>query len=395
MAICMNNEDPAAARRSAKNPDSWIPPRSDAGDVDSFKYSFTQAHNRISEGGWARQVTVRDLPISKTIAGVNMRLDKGAIRELHWHAAAEWAYMLTGNARITAVDSQGRSFMNDVGMGDIWYFPSGIPHSIQGLEPDGCEFLLAFDDGAFSEFDTFLISDWMSHTPREVLAKNFGVPESTFDAVPKHELFIFAAQVPGALEEDREAAIGPQGMVPDSFSYRLLAQKPDVRNTGGEVRIADSRRFNVSATMAVAHVALRAGGLRELHWHPNADEWQYYVRGKGRMTVFTGGGKARTMDFQAGDVGYIPQSLPHYVENTGGGDLEFLELFKSGCYQDISLALWMSHLPPGLVQKHLHLPPEMLKGIPKEKVVTRPLWSASRDTDRGQGRLAQGAAHAC
>src|SRR5437660_3830660 len=73
-----------------------------------------------------------------------MRLTPGGVRELHWHKQAEWAYMLDGHARITAIDQDGRNFVDDVGVGDLWYFPAGIPHSIQGLQ-EGCEFLLAFD----------------------------------------------------------------------------------------------------------------------------------------------------------------------------------------------------------------------------------------------------------
>ena len=356
-----------------ENPSSWTPPHSDAGDVNNFRYPFAFGHNRVSHSaGWARQVTVRDLPISKTVAGVNMRLEKGAVRELHWHIPAEWAYMLTGTARITGVDPEGRAFVDDVGPGDLWYFPAGIPHSIQGIDDDGCEFLLVFDDGNFSEFDTFLITDWMDHTPRDVLAKNFGLPPSAFDPVPKHELYIFNAPMPRSLSDDQKSATGPAGTVPLPFSHRMKAQTPNKTVKGGEVRITDSRNFKVSTTIAAALVNLKPGGLRELHWHPNADEWQYYVSGKGRMTVFTGGGKARTIDFRAGDVGYIQQSLPHYIENTGDEDMEFLEIFKSDRYEDISLLQWISHLPPELVDAHLHMGLRTIEAIPKEKMVIVP-----------------------
>jgi oxalate decarboxylase len=358
---------------TAENPDSWIPPKTDAGDVNSFKYSFAQGHNRISDGGWARQVTVRDLPISTTMAGVNMRLKAGAIRELHWHIPAEWAFMLYGTARITAVDAEGRSFVSDIGKGDLWYFPGGVPHSIQGLGPDGCEFLLVFDDGKFSEFDTFLITDWLEHTPREVLAKNLDKPESVFNSVPKKELYIFNAPLPESLEADKKQATGPAGTVPDSFDFHMTAMEPDIKRKGGEIRIVDSKKFKASTTVAAALVTLHPGALRELHWHPNADEWQYYITGKGRMTVFTGGSKARTMDFQEGDVGYIQQSLPHYIENTGDTDLQFLELFRSDVYQDISLGQWISHLPVELVDDHLHLGREAIASIPKIKAGILPL----------------------
>ena len=88
----------------SKNSDSVTPPPTDHGDVKPFKYPFSFSHKRIQEGGWARQVTIADLPISTTIAGVDMRLTAGGIRELHWHTAGEWALMLYGNARITCLD---------------------------------------------------------------------------------------------------------------------------------------------------------------------------------------------------------------------------------------------------------------------------------------------------
>ena len=161
-----------------------------------FKYSFALAHKRIDTGGWTRQVTARELPIAKTLAGVEMRLTAGGVRELHWHLPAEWAMMLYGHARITAVDQEGRSFVNDVSEGDLWLFPPGVPHSIQGLGPDGCQFLLVFNDGGFDEDETFLITDWVTHTPKDVLAKNFNVPASTFDKVPKRAPYIFQTGLP-------------------------------------------------------------------------------------------------------------------------------------------------------------------------------------------------------
>jgi oxalate decarboxylase len=162
---------PGDVTRERQNPDILNPPATDSGTTPNLRFSFADAHVRQSSGGWTRQVTARELGVSKSIAGVNMRLNAGGIRELHWHKQAEWAFMLYGGARITAIDAQGRNFVDDVGVGDLWYFPGGIPHSIQGLAPDGCEFLLVFDDGDFDEDSTFLLSDWFKHVPPEVLGK--------------------------------------------------------------------------------------------------------------------------------------------------------------------------------------------------------------------------------
>jgi len=353
---------------AAENPDSeWCPP-TDNGNVKPFKYSFSLSRKRLESGGWTRQVTVRDLPISTTIAGVEMRLTAGGVRELHWHVEAEWAIMLYGSARITAVDHEGRSFVSDVGKGDLWLFPPGVPHSIQGLGPDGCKFLLVFDDGNFDEFHTFLITDWLSHTPKDVLAKNFNVPQSTFDKVPMKELFIFQTGLPGDLKTEQAQAAQGTGTVPKTFDFKASTMKPTKVAAGGEVKIIDSKIFPVTPISA-AIVTLKPGGLRELHWHPNADEWQYYISGKGRMTVFAAGSTARTMDFEEGDVGYIPISNPHYIENTGESDLVFLEMFRTSEYQDISLAEWMAHTPHLLVDQHLRVGMSTLDSIPKQEMI--------------------------
>jgi oxalate decarboxylase len=354
---------PRDVMRDLENPDMLVPPATDAGQIPNLKFSFSDTHMQLKHGGWSREVTVRELPIATTLAGVNMYLTPGGVRELHWHKQAEWAFMIWGRARITAVDQDGRNFIADVGMGDLWYFPPGIPHSIQGLE-EGCEFLLVFDDGSFSEFDTFTISDWFAHTPKDVLAANFCVPERAFAHIPTKQRYIFQAKVPGPLESQEVPS--PYGTVPKSFTHRLLAQKPIV-TPGGTVRIADSTNFPVSSTIAAALVEVKPGGMREMHWHPNNDEWQYYLSGTARMTVFAANGVARTFNYRAGDVGYVPFAMGHYIQNTGYQSLWFLEMFKSDRFADVSLNQWMALTPRELVEDHLHVGPELMNVLRKEK----------------------------
>jgi oxalate decarboxylase len=364
---------PANSTLDAQSPDSAWPPSTDSKSlVPTFKYPFSFANKRTYEGGWSREVTVRELPVSKSMAGVNMRLTAGGVRELHWHTAGEWAIMLYGTARITAIDRDGKSFVADVKKNDLWYFPTGIPHSIQGLGPDGAEFMLVFDDGDFSESETVLLSDSMAHLPPEVLSKNFGVAGAALKDLPRQELFIFQTAVPGPLETDQKVAAGTLGKSPVDFAFRTMEMPPTRRTKGGEVRVVDSSTFKAATTIAMAMVTVHPGGLRELHWHPNADEWQYYISGKGRMTVVSTGNRARTMDFQAGDVGYVEKTLLHYIENIGDTDLVFLEMFKSSFYQDLSLSEWLTHTPPELVMAHLNIDKATMDAIPRDELVVVP-----------------------
>lgn len=298
-----------------------------------------------------------------------MRLKAGAVREMHWHAESEWAYMLKGHARVTAVDDKGRTFQDDLSEGDLWFFPAGIPHSIQGIGNDGCEFLLVFDDGNFSEDATFLLTDWLAHTPKEVLAKNFGTNKEAFAKIPKEELYIFPAKLPPPLEKDRVAGNGP---IPESYTYRMLKQEP-IRTKGGQVRIVDSSVFPASKTITAALVEIEPGGMRELHWHPNAEEWQFYISGEARMTVFGSEGRARTFNYQAGDVGVVPYPMPHYVENIGNTTVRVLELFRSDHFADISLAKWLAFTPHELVRAHLNIDESILEKIPKRPTPVVPI----------------------
>ncbi len=350
--------------RDAENPDLLNSPQTDHGLVPNLRFSFSDAHVRETDAGWTREVTQRELPVAKTLSGVDMRLNRGGVRELHWHKQAEWSFVLYGSARITAVDQNGRNFVDDVRAGDLWYFPAGIPHSIQGLNDDGCEFLLVFDDGAFSESSTFLLSDWFKHTPPEVLAKNFGVPADIFGHTPgPDERYIFPLPVPGALASDR---IAGNGAVPEIFSFRLMQEAP-IATKSGSVRIADSTNFKAAKTIAAALVEIEPGGMRELHWHPNADEWQYYISGTARMGVFSAEERARTFDFRAGDVGYVPFANGHYIENTGSGTLSYLEMFRSPLFQDMSLNQWLALTPPELVQGHLDIDQKLMEALRKKK----------------------------
>jgi oxalate decarboxylase len=360
---------PTDEAEAAINPMDWQNLPTDRGNLGTLRHSFSMVHNRHTEAGWAREVTVRNFPISKQMAGVNMRLPTGAVRELHWHVPAEWAYVTYGSGRITAVDGEGRKHISDVKVGDLWFFPGGIPHSIQGLGPDGCEFILVFNDGNFSEDSTFGITDWVAHTPKDVLAKNFNLPASTFDKLGKGDLWIFSAPLPGTLADDLAQTKQPD--VPNPYAFALLDEKPVFKSAGGVVRIADSKNFKAT-TMACALVEIEPGGLRELHWHPTSDEWQYYISGTARMGVFKGEGKNNTVIFHPSDVGYIPQSIAHYVENIGKDTLRFLEVFSTAEYSDVSLASWAANVPHELLAAHLNIDFATAAKLTQTKTPIRP-----------------------
>jgi oxalate decarboxylase len=340
-----------------------------AEELPTFRLPLEQQKPRVTEGGLAREATVKQLPISTGLAGVSMRLKPGGLRELHWHAnAAEWAFVIKGRVRTTVIGPDSLSETNDFDPGDVWYFPRGHGHAVQNLGREEAHFILVFDDGGFSEYRTFSIADWLGHTPPSVLAKNLGLPESAFAAFPREEVFIPQGRVPDTSGPVRQK-MGKTA--PLTHRFALMAQPP-ARFAGGEERRVSVKEFPVSKTITGVILDLNPGALRELHWHPHANEWLYFISGKARMGLFGSHGRYRAEDFSAGDAGYIPQGFGHYIENVGDSPCRVLVTFDSGDYQEISLSTWIASNPDAIVADNFKITDAQAAKLPDHRVFVAP-----------------------
>ncbi|KAI1267043.1 Bicupin, oxalate decarboxylase/oxidase [Xylariaceae sp. FL1019] len=356
------------------NPDLYASPATDKGDVQNAMWPLGLSHNRLGigpESGWSRQQNKAVLPIATAMAGVDMRLSPGAVRELHWHTSAEWALVLKGSVRVAAMNEDGASFVDDVTAGDVWFFPAGIPHSLQALD-EGCEFLLVFDDGAFSEESTFLATEMMMRSPKEVWAKNLQTELKELDNIPDEEKFIFnVTRAPDDIQ--KQNITGSAGSLSGPLGYTYHWSQQDFFNTtGGSVKILDPQTFPIADMFSAALVVLEPGSMREVHWHTTSDEWSYFLQGSARITVFAAPSNSRTFDFTAGDVGYIPKAEGHYVENTGTEDVIFLEVLQAHKFSDISASQWLALTPREVVKDTLNLSDELLDSLPKDKTLIKP-----------------------
>ncbi|CAD0045719.1 unnamed protein product, partial [Aureobasidium pullulans] len=376
--------DPGPRNREVEkqNPDLFIPPS----DVSNAKWPLGLSHNRhgLNGAGWARQQNVNQMPIAKNMAGVDMHLEPYAYRELHWYVIGQclsvWSYILNGSVRLNAVNEAGETTTDDLQAGDVWFFPAGVPHSIQAHE-SGVEFLLVFDEGSFSEDNTFLLSELFARNPKSVLAKDLRVDISALDHIPQDQLYIFNGTAPPTNVSDPLNNItGPAGVIPNdkSYTYHFSEQKP-YEVQGGSVKIIDTQTFPAAFDFAVGLFTIKPGAMRELHWHTTSDEWDFIISGQGRLTVFQAPQSSRTFDFQAGDVGYVPVVTAHYLENTGTEDLVYLEVLQAPIYNDISVAQWLGLTPKQVVKEHLGFSEDTLNRLPKIKPFILP-----GDTDLSQ-----------
>ncbi|KAI9758917.1 MAG: hypothetical protein M4579_002728 [Chaenotheca gracillima] len=350
------------------NSDIFAPPATDSGSVPGAKWPMGLSHNRLglNGAGWARNQNLDQLPAATAMAGVDMRLSPGAYRELHWHIANEWSLILNGSVRIQASNENGQTQIDDLSAGDVWFFPAGVPHSLQALD-DGVEFLLVFDDGSFSEEETFLASELFLRNPKSVLAKDLNIDISALDNIPDDQLWIFnGTRAPDDIQEQN--VTGAAGVIPkdESYSYHFSKQTP-FEVDGGSVKIVDPVTFPIAKTFSAALVTVKPGAMREIHWHPTSDEWSFFLQGMARTTVFIAPTSSRTFDFSAGDVGYVPVASSHYIENVGDEDVVFLEVLQAPKFTDIAMGQWLALTPSQVVKDHLNLPDDVIANLSKQK----------------------------
>jgi oxalate decarboxylase len=331
----------------------------------SFRYQLEKQPPKAFNGGITRGASVVEFPASIGIAGVSMQLAPGTIRELHWHAnAAEWAYVIEGNCRTTILAPDGTSAIDTFGPGDVWYFPRGFGHSIQGIGPGTCHFILIFDNGDFSEDHTFSVSDFLAQMPPAVVAQALSLTPAQVGALPKKEVYFAQGPVPddaSSISTSRSTA-----QLTSAHRYPLLAQEPRRIPGGGTQRVVTVDEFPISTHMAGSLIELEPGGLRDLHWHPNADEWQYFISGRAEMGVFLAEGQKVIDQYDAGDIGYVPMGAGHYIKNIGDDLCRILVGFNSGHYQAIDVTGWLAANPLDVLETNLGIPEELAARLPRQ-----------------------------
>jgi oxalate decarboxylase len=352
IARAANPGDGGYARNSVPLPPgdrvTYHDPR-EVSTMPEFHFALDASVPKVTSGGWAKEATVRQFPISRGIAGVHMFLDAGASRELHWHAnAAEWAFVIDGNCQTVGLEPLGASEINNFGPGDLWFFPKGHGHSIQTIGDKPCHFVLSFDDGGFSEHATFSITDWINVTPKEVLALNFALPKDVFDAFPPGEVYIQAGKVLPASE-----ALEAPWPKDSTHKFALLHDQRAVRDfDGSKFRLATADEWPASKTMSGGLMTIKPGAQRNLHWNVNANEWHYYLGGKGQVVLFGSGGRSKVAEFKPGDVAYIPMGFGHAIRNVGDEDLEIIQTWDNGKFEEIDLDEWVRASPLYLLQNN-------------------------------------------
>ena len=280
-----------------------------------------------------------------------------------------WVYVVSGSCRTTLLSPEGAE-TNTFEPGDVWYFPRGWGHSIRGIGPSECRFILIFDDDAFAEDHTLSITDWLAHTSPAVVSQSLGLGMSGWPSFRRERLTL----------QGGPFLMTPSRVLRPSRSRHLQRRivthwGPSNRGApgGGAQWTVAANEFPILTSLSASVLEIEPGAMRELHWQPHADEWQYYLEGAAEMAVYLGMGHSVTEQFVAGDIGYAPMGAGHYIRYTGSGILRMLIAFNNPHYRAHDLNTWLASNPPDVLAANLGLPRTVAETLPKETLfIARP-----------------------
>lgn len=315
-------------------------------------------------GGTLRELTAADFPSIPNMASSLVDLEPGGLRGLHWHnTAAEIGFVVKGEALLTVVDWNNNAEVTTLQAGDIYSVPVGLGHSLACLGSEPCRIVAVYDDGTTVESNAFNATDWIQAEPGNIL--------SAILNLPGEQLQRSAAKVP-LITKNSPLLVAPtktHGLATRSAqSFRFpLTQMPPVTSSGGTFVQASRQDFPMSKTMIASLTVLNPRGIREPHWHPNADEWDFVISGRARITLFEGANKSGSIEVGPGDIGYLKRNAAHAVETIGDEPFRLFSVFNADTFQAIGMSGLLIGTPDVILVRSLGLSEAEVAKISKEK----------------------------
>jgi len=261
--------------------------------------------------------------------------------------------VLAGSCQVSIVDPDGVLEVVNYGPGDVWYFPAGHAHAIQTLGTEPCHAILAFDDGLYSEHGTFGVTDWISRLDPDTAGQALGVAAAALASLPPGETYIMQGEIL-PLDGPEARTAKPHGIA-HTHRFALGSETPVIDLPCGSVRAVSAREFPVSRTMAGLLIRLQPGAMQPPHWHPQASEWHYVVRGRMATSLFAADKRLAQAELGPGDCAYIPRGCGHVMRNVGDREAEIIAVMDSPRLETASLADWLSQAPRHVVANNLRM----------------------------------------
>jgi oxalate decarboxylase len=297
----------------------------------------------MCNGGTRSIANADNFNILKGMSLYSLHLDKGGVREPHWHPnAVELGYCLTGRAVMTIFSPSAGHDTFSVDAGEIVFVPRGYLHHIENIYEGETKFAIAFNHERPEDIG---ISGATGSMVDRVLGYTFGVDSQYFSNLKRHphDVLITSKESVTTNTAGTTNLYKSKSKIPNRHKFNLKGIPPVVQTKGGTASFATANNFEIVCGIACALLTLKPKGIREPHWHPNAAELDYVISGRARMTIFGPSDSVDTFEVGPGEIVFIPPAYFHYIENIRDNDdddddMQFAIFFNHERPEDLGIS---------------------------------------------------------
>lgn len=268
-------------------------------------------------GGTIVDVTSDQTPGLVNISFSGMRLDKEGVLEPIWHPNAhKIGYCLRGQALVSIrTPTKVESFT--VKEGDIFFIPKGYIHHIQNIGGDENTIKFAYNN---AKPETMFLSKAIYSISDDVFKATFNTPSTFFTGLKKSKKEELISQLNSKIQAPQTTS--------SSFKFNIAESNKALTTKGGYLQIGTKRTLPILEGLGILRFGLNPGGVVEPHWHTNAGELVYIVKGQTKITVLSPDGKVETMEVKGGEGAFAPASFFHNIQNIGSDEVEVIAFFS-------------------------------------------------------------------
>jgi oxalate decarboxylase len=285
----------------------------------SFFFSLNSIESKESPLlGSIKSITSETLPTLDNISFSQLILKKGGLLKPIWHPNAHKVGYCTSGTCLVTVRGPGKTSEYTVTKGEIFFIPKGFAHQLQNCGDAEC-----------------IVNFALSHHLPSIMTLDGAVNSITETVF--NEIFGTSSDFVAKLKEtdsgkrivNQSTSTGVGTSLDDTHKLDIEKSEKVIAVKGGYLQLGIKKTLPVLDELGILGIGLNPGGIVEPHWHSNAGELIFVVKGKTRITVLSPDGEVETFEAHEGEGGFAPASYFHYLENIGDEEAEIIAYFSS------------------------------------------------------------------
>lgn len=268
-------------------------------------------------GGSLINVTSDDVTGFINISFSQLRLNKSGSVEPIWHPNANKIGYCTQGSALVTLRTPTQAHIFTVIAGEVFFVPKGYIHHIENIGDKEVVINFAFDN---TKPQMMRLSKAMNSLSSNVFVATFDAKPEFLEGLKKHQK--------GDLIKVLSTRNDSKNAVSNQFKFNIAGSNKQIMTKGGYLQLATKNNLAVLDGLSILGFGLNPKGFVEPHWHTNAGELVYIVKGHTRITVLSPDGTVDVLEVKGGEGAFAPASFFHNIENIGDDEVEVIAFFS-------------------------------------------------------------------